>query len=122
MRVREKYLPQGSRKKLSLADYIKNRRETGICLTCGEAMKEHDTCEACRILCGSGHERSASDFRGHQVCGSCADDWKTRERIKGREISFRELCSSFGKVVPKRPVGRPRKQHGEFILSIKEEK
>ncbi len=56
MRVREKYLPTGSRKKLSLADYIKQRRETGICETCNQEMKTHDRCEACGILCGPWHD------------------------------------------------------------------
>ncbi len=128
MRVREKYLPYGSRKEQGLADYIKHRRETGICETCNQDMKTHDVCEACHILCGPGHDRSTEEYLGHELCWSCVEDWKEAGSIisffKFRWPNGYEGSGRLGgrprkqePVTIKRPVGRPKK----VVLSIEEE-
>ncbi len=116
MRVREKYLPSGTRKELGLINYIKHRRETGICEDCGHTMKGHDTCVGCGILCGPGHDRSAEDYQGHNLCWSCIEGWKKKVE-RGEVFDLFKFCWPTGK-----PIGRPSKVHGEFALSIKEEK
>ena len=68
MRVRMQYLPSGARKERGLVNYIAERRKTGICETCGHTMEGHETCEACQILCGPGHERSTEEYQGHGLC------------------------------------------------------
>ncbi len=117
MRVREKYLPYGSRKKLSLANYIKNRRETGICETCNQEMKTHDTCEACGILCGPWHDCQLAPYLGHDICFPCDMEWHKKEAKSGQLISFEKFKGTdvLGrprkvKVESTRPVGRPRKE------------
>lgn len=124
MRVREKYNPYGTRKERGLADYIKHRRETGICETCNQEMKEHDKCEACGILCGPGHDRSTEEYQGRELCWNCVEDWKK----KGKGINLFKFRWPTGMPIgrPKvrkvkvatRRVGRPSK----VVLSIKEAK
>ncbi len=131
MRVREKYLPYGSRKERGLADYIKHRRETGICETCSQEMKTHDVCEACGVLCGSWHDFRLTHYLGHDICEACNQSWRAKERKTGELISFEDFKGHEGSGRPKKrkvkvksicPPGRPHKVHGEFVLSIKEEK
>ena len=129
MRAREKYLPQGTRKQLGLTDYIKHRRETGICETCNQEMKTHDRCEACGILLGSGHDCHLAPYLGHDICWPCDMEWHKKEQRSGQLISFEKFKGheAIGRPLKRkakvkstrRPV-RPKKQHGEFTLSIRE--
>ncbi|KKK65266.1 hypothetical protein LCGC14_2975910, partial [marine sediment metagenome] len=54
-----------------LSSYIADRKLTGICEICGHTMKDHDTCEACGILCGPNHYGYLYKYRKHEVCVYC---------------------------------------------------
>jgi len=43
---------------------------------CGELLKGHPRCEACGILCGSGHIFQLVHYGGHNLCSGCAKVWK----------------------------------------------
>ena len=69
------------------------RRETGQCETCDQKIARHDECEACLILCGSGHiEGKPSKYRGHKLCGYCIQTWQKAEITMGRAVEYEEFC------------------------------
>jgi len=58
---------------------------------CGEPLARHLRCEACGILCGSQHiEKYVIEFRGHQLCPSCVENWKKYPRKSWRRFIGRE--------------------------------
>ncbi len=91
--AKAKYLIPGERETLRLIDYIKTRRETGVCETCDHEMKDHPRCQACGILCGTGHILSLSEYRGHELCGNCIHSWKVLERVRDKRVSFNKFVS-----------------------------
>jgi len=68
------------------------RRETGQCETCNQKIARHDECDACLILCGSGHiEGQSSKYRGHKLCSYCIQTWEKVEMILGRAVEYEEF-------------------------------
>ena len=53
-------------------------------------MNEEE-CKSCRIVIGGIEERYLSDYRGHQICSWCINQWRNRETRVGRELSWEEF-------------------------------
>ena len=82
-----------------MVDYVTYRELTGKCETCNAPMNAHPTCDACGILCGTGHfDGLPSPYRGHNLCGHCIVYWKNRDKVLKREATWDEFLS--GKTKP----------------------
>jgi len=83
-----------------MVDYVTYRELTGKCETCGAPTGTHPACDACGILCGTGHfDGLPSLYRGHNLCGHCIVYWKNRDKVLKREATWEEFLS--GKVIEK---------------------
>jgi len=81
-------------RKGSCSNYDLYRRVTGKCETCGEPMETHPKCEACGVLCDTGHlEGLPSPYRGYDLCGHCEAKWRTLDKVIGRETTWKEVLS-----------------------------
>ena len=51
-----------------------------------------ERCEGCLIYTRMPMrlESRLADYRGHRICGWCVVNWKEREKLSGRKISFEE--------------------------------
>jgi len=79
---------------LSCLHYVLYRVETGKCEACGAEMASHPKCDACGILCGTGHLYGVpSLYRGHNLCGYCVTSWKRLDRLIGGETTYEEFKS-----------------------------
>ncbi|MBA7586755.1 hypothetical protein ES708_28760 [subsurface metagenome] len=75
-------------------DYATFRELTGKCENCNAPMKGHPVCDACGILCGTGHlDGPPSPYRGHTLCGHCIVNLKHLDRVLRREGAWEEFLS-----------------------------
>ena len=87
-----------------MVDYVTYRELTGKCETCGAPINAHPDCDACGILCGTGHfDGLPSSYREHNLCGHCIVNWKHLNRALRRRATWDEFLS--GKMIGK---GRDR--------------
>ena len=50
-------------------------------------------CESCRISKDGVEEHYIAEYREHKICSWCQNQWRYREKLLGREITWEEFIS-----------------------------
>lgn len=75
-------------------DYIEFRKKYHVCELCGSDIDHHASCEACGVLMGPNHDHKPNNFRKHQLCQLCIDDWRRQEIILAHVVSWEKYSSN----------------------------